>query len=436
MKNRDSAVKVMIGLREVAGYANNLRKGFDSLGIKCTQINIFDHAFQYSNKPDDNAFIRFKRKTYGKKKEAGNSFFKALWRCADVLSSVVLFVWCLLHFNTFIFFYNSTFFHFYDLPVLKFFKKKIIYVFLGSDSRPPYLSGAIMQENGTRTIKSCIKLAAKIKNKINVIEKYADVCVNFYSQAHFHTRPFINGLVIGIPYKPHNPEIQAVLTGVALGKDTVRILHAPSKTGPKGTEKIRAMIHELKEEGLRIDYVEIAGKPNNEVVRELQLCDFVVDQLYSDTPLAVFATEAAWFSKPAVVGGYYADQIKDDVPPEYIPPGIFCLPDEFKAKVKSLVQDRNVRLKTGSAVGQFVRTNWAAEAVAQRYVSMISGNIPNEWIGDPYKNGYVYGMGIEKSRLRALLKSVLDEGGIKTLQLKDKPELERAISEFAYSAVG
>ena len=103
MKNRDSAVKVMIGLREVAGYANNLRKGFDSLGIKCTQINIFDHVFQYSNKPDDNGFIRFKRKTYGKKKETGNSLFKALWRSADVLSSVLLFVWCLLHFNTFIF---------------------------------------------------------------------------------------------------------------------------------------------------------------------------------------------------------------------------------------------------------------------------------------------------------------------------------------------
>ena len=40
------------------------------------------------------------------------------------------------------------------------------------------------------------------------------------------------------------------------------------------------------------------------ILAELARCDFVIDQLYSDYPLPGLATEAAWFGKPTVVGGY------------------------------------------------------------------------------------------------------------------------------------
>ena len=84
----------------------------------------------------------------------------------------------------------------------------------------------------------------------------------------------------------------------------IRILHSPSSPEVKGTYLIRQAINALKAKGYPIDYVEIMGKPNTVVIAELEKCDFIVDQLYSDTPMSGFATEAAFFGKTAVVGGY------------------------------------------------------------------------------------------------------------------------------------
>jgi len=47
--------------------------------------------------------------------------------------------------------------------------------------------------------------------------------------------------------------------------------------------------------------------PNHAVLEELGKCDFVIDQAFADYGMAGFATEAAWFGKTAVVGGYQSE---------------------------------------------------------------------------------------------------------------------------------
>ena len=54
-------------------------------------------------------------------------------------------------------------------------------------------------------------------------------------------------------------------------------------------------------EGLPLEYVEIVGQPNDIVLAEIARSAFVIDQLYSDTPMAGFAAEAARLGKPAIV---------------------------------------------------------------------------------------------------------------------------------------
>ena len=46
------------------------------------------------------------------------------------------------------------------------------------------------------------------------------------------------------------------------------------------------------------------------VLEKMAMSDIVVDQVYCDTPMAGFATEAAINGVPVVVGGYYADVYK------------------------------------------------------------------------------------------------------------------------------
>lgn len=59
---------------------------------------------------------------------------------------------------------------------------------------------------------------------------------------------------------------------------------------------------------------------NATVLQELQQCDFVIDELYSDVPLAMLATEAAIFGKPVIVGGYYSNNFSPENPDSQIPP--------------------------------------------------------------------------------------------------------------------
>jgi hypothetical protein len=55
----------------------------------------------------------------------------------------------------------------------------------------------------------------------------------------------------------------------------------------KGTASIRAMVERLSARGLAVELVTIEGRPNAEVMRAMRDSDLVVDQLYSDTPMAV-----------------------------------------------------------------------------------------------------------------------------------------------------
>jgi hypothetical protein len=194
--------------------------------------------------------------------------------------------------------------------------------FFGSDERPPFMNGAIMGSNKGRTIRECIRLTSRIKKKIDKIEKYADFCISHPASAQFHNRPFIQWLAIGIPVILHPSNHNSSHTPT---DSHIRILHAPSDPVAKGTNIIRKTIHELRQKGCLIDYVEVVGKPHDVVLQELQRCDLIIDQVYSDTPMAMFAAEAAGFGKPALVGGYYADLIQGIIPYELIPPSLFVI---------------------------------------------------------------------------------------------------------------
>jgi hypothetical protein len=426
--------RIFIGLRELSGYYHHLKRGFDQLGIESVFVNLSGHPYRYGTDKNPK-IVRIINKIA---QTMGEQFFsnlamRLLWLgFFQNILGIFLFFWALGRFDVFIFASNSTFFYFLDLPILRLLKKKIIFVFHGSESRPVYLNGYVISDTKTKTILTGIILARVQKIIISVIDRFADYSINIPPQAHFHARSFVSWLCIGVPHDIVTRETYSDYTlNNNSSEKTVRILHAPSKPEPKGTDVIRRIIQSLKNKGFRIDYVEIMGKPNAEVLKELQRCDFVIDEIYSDTPMAVFATEAAFAGKPAVVGSYYADEIKKDLASESVPPSAFCHPDRIEETVENMIRDAEWRTSLGKRAQEFVFTHWTAIKVAEHYLMLIAGDFPKEWLYDPKNIHYIHGCGLPEEKARAIVKRFIEIGGKSSLCVSDKPDLEEQLIKFA-----
>ncbi len=200
-------------------------------------------------------------------------------------------------------------------------------------------------------------------------------------------------------------------------------MHAPSKPGPKGTVVFRQIIESLRKKGHQIEWIEIIGRPNREVIEAIQNCDFVVDELYSDMPLALFAVEAAFYGKPAVVGGYYAEHIGQVLSEQDVPPSLFCAPNSAEAAIEKMIVDPEYRLNLGARAKEFVRNRWSPKQVAGRVLKLIDGTYPREWMYDPSTIRYLEGCGHSAEQGRKTAGAVVALGGPGALCLDDKPEL-------------
>jgi hypothetical protein len=163
-------------------------------------------------------------------------------------------------------------------------------------------------------------------------------------------------------------------------------------------------------------------------------CDFVIDELYSDTRMAGLATEAAFFGKPAVVGGYARDgdlAIPGAYPASQFPPVQFCHPDDLESAIRKLITDVPYRLELGRAAQDYVARHWTPEQVAERFVALIRNEIPDAWMFDPRDIRYLSGVGMPEAVARAGVHRFIDMLGLPALCLSDKPEMERALLAFA-----
>ena len=79
----------------------------------------------------------------------------------------------------------------------------------------------------------------------------------------------------------------------------LKVLHAPNHQAIKGTEALMRAIEKLQSEGLEIELTLIQKKPNSEVLKAIEECDLVVEQLVIGW-YAQFAIEAMAYGKPVV----------------------------------------------------------------------------------------------------------------------------------------
>lgn len=433
---------MLIGVGEVAGFASNLQRGFEDLGTPCDYLDLSEHPFAYGGTkalPRLSALrlrLQGRVASVGRKSLRGRTLRVGIW-----LVDLAALSWAISRHDAFIFLgRRSLLRRNLDLPILRLVGKEVIFVFLGSDHRPPYLNGKLVARHADPARSGLDRLVAHTRETVRTvarIERHAQFVVGMSGSAHFHRRPFIHFLAMGIPsgQEGADDELASPSQAASFTGSGVRVLHAPSDVA-KGSKRIREWIDLLRADGVEIDYLELVKRPHREVLQAIAQSDLVVDQLYSDSPLAAFAAEAAYLGKPVLVGGYYAGQIRDDLASDLIPPSCFVTPEAFPASLRALVTDAGLRSEMGLRVSGYVRSRWSRSAVARRYQQLIEGKPSPEWMYDPANIRYVHGWGLEEKALADVIRSLRDRFGSAVFQLGRNPSALSRLLELGGSASG
>jgi glycosyltransferase involved in cell wall biosynthesis len=437
-------MRIFLGLTEVSGFFSRLKLGLDELGIPCEYMMLQKHRFAYDGGAAPPSIGQrlieacMTGRLRGRNRGTRLSYFA--WTGAMGICRLILLLWVIARFDVIVLGAGSSFFAFRELPLLRLFGKKVVYTLHGTDARPPYidgffdpaeyglasLEGVTMQDHHRMLAQAHAIVTRKRAQAVRTIERYASFVLCAPGYSHFLTRPYVNFYAVGLPTVA--PRGLAPASHITDGQ--VRILHAPSQIIGKGTAGIRAAIEALIAEGLPIEYIEISGQPNAAVFNALQHCDFVVDQLYSDTPLASFPAEAALLGKPAIVGSYYCDRGPVDITFDHLPPSLWCHPEAIQDAIRLLVIDPTKRETLGRAAHAFVTARWTPSAVAGNLVRVLEGRADN-WLIDPVNVENLTGIGLPEQVVREQVAAVIDYEGVPALGLSHNPALERRYLEFS-----
>lgn len=427
------SLKIFLAPCEIAGTMERLHNAFSNLGIKSDFFCLNEYKFGDSHQPVSKRLKNYwKYQEYSKRKK-NNILVKNLMEIAAMFDVLSLFVYSLFNYNAYIYIFGMGLFGLcpvlkhvqgVEFFLLKFFKKKVIMMLCGSDSRAPYCDGSLCDsyykmpfgDESRVSTDWLYKETLKQKKKIKMLEKYA-ILLDNPASSHFHTKPFVNFTCIGIPI-----DAKEIVSHKKKDDGRVVLLHAPSTMKSKGTKIIRKIVNEIKEMGLPIEYVEISGVSHRVVLEKIIQSDIVIDQVYSDTPMAGLASEAAVNGVPVVVSGYYAEFYKSTWS-RPIPPSCFCDPAELKERLIQLIQNKVEREKLGQDAKNFVLSNWISEKYAQKCLDIIQNNYPDEWIFNPMDNGYIWGWGLCKEEVIQNVVSLVDKYGMKSLCLPKNSQL-------------
>jgi hypothetical protein len=427
---RQKRLRVLLGPIEIAGYYASLETGLRELGVDALSLDLEGNPFLYGADPRGSPrLVRIARRLAAEIRARRSQAVRVrLYKAARRLCLVAMLVWAIFRYDAFVFSFGQNLLTAREMPLLRRLGKRIVFVFHGSDARPPYIDGVRMGPGQAMPIRDCVALTRAMKASMGRIERGAHAVVAQPAFSHFFERPVVNFFAVGVPWRDRPP---ATGEGLSRSWSQVRILHSPSDPVVKGSARIRETVDALRAEGLPLELIELRGVPNEVVLRELADCDFAIDQIYSDAPMVGFATEAAIAGKPTIVGGYAWPEnhrIFGRVP---VPPVEECAPEELAAAIRRLASDRERRRSLGATARAYVLERWSRPEIARRFLTLLTDRAPEEWMFDPRELRYVEGCGLTREQARANVLAIIREGGLGALCVSDKPELEAAFAAFA-----
>lgn len=406
--------RVFIGLQEISGYYSGLESGLNSIGVQARLFNIHPHPFGYTQAGEQPFFARYAAAAVLRHRQAAG-LGRQYWAFQYLLNVLGLLLWSLNKFDVYVFAWGQTFLPGnIDLFLLRAVKKRVIVnIGHGSEARPPYMSyvGDAVQVSELR------KQTRAMSRRLRRLERRSSCVIALPTTAQMLRNEFVNFYALGLPIMQETGvEFAAEVNSsdkekYGTTRNTIRILHVPSKPQAKGSAQISAAVRQLAERHPQVEYVELTGVSHDEVLRAIADCDIVVDQLWSDIPMAMVGLEAALHSKPSMIGGYSWGFWETFLSEADMPPSVRVAPDELTTTLEDCVNNMDRMRQLGLAARQFVSDRWSAEAVARRFERLIAGEMPTEWIFTPEEVRYGYGAGVPREQVLHQVSSLVEGFG-------------------------
>ncbi len=419
LKTTPTEPRVFVGLFEIAGYHGRIVDYLRSTGYPISFIEISKHRFAYhaSASRSDYKFEKLILSSFGQENSLlANLKFRVL--------GLHLFLWAMRKHDVFVFVAGHSFLkNNLDLLLLRLFRKRVVsFVAHGSDARPAFMDGAHWS-NALVTkdpIKHIYKTFTHQKRMIARLERFSSLIIAHSLASQLLRKPFVASQYIGLP-------IPVVTNNLANASPTMKsfhqILHAPSDRRGKGSDEIFNCVEKIRKLGFNVSFIEIVGQSNAEVLYQITKADLVVDQMYSDVPLAGLGVEAASLGVAVLVGGYGFDELRRIISKEYLPPMHIVHPNDFENAFLRFLSDDEFRQSVASACKSFVDTMWTIEKVSERYLSAIVGTPEQLWYTDPLKISYLEGSGLSTADRLNLWSNGINRFGIKFLKIPHRLDL-------------
>lgn len=346
---------------EVTTYIRRKNKYYNSLQYNIVRDTLFDEILKYSTW----RFISNRFKNYFKKID--NEISKPwLWFKNKKLVQ---------DHDIFIFIWEPWFSEEKLFPYLKKKGKKIICLHVGSDVRH---FSAFEQEYKTETLNWESTFHDEDVNttiqKIRVHELYADLIYSVPDQAGLMIRPY-NHLFLPFTY---TNKIVFKLPD----RDIPLILHAPSRSGIKGTNAIKSVIAQLKKDGYKFNFKLIENLPNEELIPLLSEADILCDQLYINGP-AVLSTEA-------MAAGCVVLTKHLNMKP-FTPPVVSVTAENLYDELLIIIKDKKLRIDLAIKAKEYIVQNNDAQIIAQKMLEDLEGkNIVFDYYPDFFINEYKF----------------------------------------------
>ena len=310
-----------------------------------------------------------------------NLALKWWWWCTARFLRLPLLAWAVAKHDTFVFGFASSFFAYLELPLLKLLRKRVVYIFPGSDSRPPYLNGAVARPEDARVNPDAlVRTTRRTKPRVRTIERWADVVVANPLSAQLHERPIVSYLAA------REPRVASRSTPRGIGSRSRGARSVATRSEGVRRDPVDGRASSSARAPTRL--VELSGvpraRPGSAAGRRL-----VVDRSTPTSRSSGFAGEAAGAGRQVVVGGYGRDEIE-----EHCAVGRFRLSCSVVPRISrassSASRPRRAHRELGESACTFVEDELRSRDVAQRLLDAIDGRRP-EWTFDQQRITYVHG---------------------------------------------
>ena len=405
---------------EVAGYLDGLRAGLSSLGHDARVHTLEDHPFGYGT--DDRSLPQRVVRWTARRRATGGGATRPLWLVADAVAKLAFLVWAAARYDVFVISAGRSLFELRELWLLRVMRKTTVCMFFGSDERPPYCNGAYLSRTDPPTATEHAQLARRLRHRVRRADRWSTWVVSHPPSSHFHTRPVVQLLALGIPV--------AQPSGDRPRSSRPVVAHAPSNAAAKGSTLIRTAVAEARRAGIDFDYEEIVDRPHAEVLQLYARTDIVLDEVWSDSPLSVTAAEASAAGTVTIVGGVDWPFVETSMARLPAIPTVRVGPDDIGSTLIDLLRDGGRRRELGAAAQRYASAWLTPTSVARRVVRLVEEGPEEAWLHDPRATIYTAGVSAPTPAVRSAVADVIATVGVHALGLEDKPQVERAFVEL------